>query len=468
MIPRISLTGRLTALFALVSISVLAALGGFIITTIDRHFRDEDRMSLQHRLRPVLNVLNELHGEALSDTIVDSNAWRGRLTPDPSLALLIVDKNGKALYANPDIDFPEVLKQADSTLLTWTDGEGAYRGLVRRLDVGTDRFQPAVAVGAIRIDHHIRFMAEFERTLAAFIGVAALVCGTLGWQVARHGLRPLRAISARAASVTANKLDLRMPVDAVPPEMADLAATLNAMLLRLQTAFQRLSDFSSDLAHELRTPITNLMTQTHVVLAQARDADSYREVLVSNAEELERLARIIADMLFLAKAEHGLLLPSTEPVRLHDEVQGVMEFYDALAEEREIVLQMSGEGAILGDRLMLRRALSNLLSNAIRHAPPRSMVRIAIVSCADHVSVSVDNAGPAIRPDQQQRLFDRFYRGDSARARHNAEGAGLGLAITRSIVNAHGGEITATSTEDITRFECRFPNANAPLRIGPR
>ncbi len=143
-----------------------------------------------------------------------------------------------------------------------------------------------------------------------YVALAVLASGLFGWWAARRGLSPLRAMASRAKAVTGDKLDQRMPVEAVPVEMAALAADLNAMLARLQDDFRRLSEFSSDLAHELRTPLTNLMTQTRVALSQPRDAARYRDVLASNVEELQRLSRMVSDMLYLAKMEHGLDLPT--------------------------------------------------------------------------------------------------------------------------------------------------------------
>lgn len=170
-------------------------------------------------------------------------------------------------------------------------------------------------------------------------------------------------------AITAQRLDERMPTQEFPVEMADLATTLNEMLRRLKEEFDRLSEFSSDLAHELRTPINNLMTQTQVTLSQARSSEEYQDILASNAEEYQRLARMVADMLFLAKADHGLILPSTERIAVHDEAQALFDFYEALAEEKRVRLQLIGTAEITGDRLMLRRALSNLLSNAVRYTP---------------------------------------------------------------------------------------------------
>ena len=199
--------------------------------------------------------------------------------------------------------------------------------------------------------------------------MATLVSGFLGWVAAHQGLAPLRAMKTRAAGVSGQQLQERMPVDAVPIEMADLARELNQMLDRLQSDFQRLSEFSSDLAHELRTPISNLLTQTQVTLSTKRDVATYREILASNAEELQRLGRMVSDMLFLAKTERSVELPNKEKFSAAHEILSLCEFYEAVAEEKRISLTTYGDGEILGDRLMFRRAVSNLLSNALRHTP---------------------------------------------------------------------------------------------------
>ncbi len=182
------------------------------------------------------------------------------------------------------------------------------------------------------------------------------------------------------------------------------------MLDRLGESLQRLSAFSSDLAHELRTPISNLMTQTQVTLARERTPDEYREILYSNLEEFERLGRMIADMLFLAKAEHGLVIPDSKPVDLRREIDALCEFFEALAADKPVTLAVSGVGRTQGDALMLRRALGNLLSNAIRHADPGSEIALRLAISAEGVSVRVINHGDPIPPGHLPRLFDRFYR----------------------------------------------------------
>jgi two-component system heavy metal sensor histidine kinase CusS len=207
----------------------------------------------------------------------------------------------------------------------------------------------------------------------------------------------------------------------------------------------------------MRTPVSNLVTQTQVALSRTRSTDEYREVLYSSLEEYERLARMISDMLFLAQADHGITVPRTEAVDLAAETRELFDFYGALAEERRIRLELEGEGRIGGERLMIRRAISNLLSNAIRHSPAGGVVRVLVrPQESGGLRLAVENAGEPIPAEHLPRLFDRFYRVDPSRQKAS-EGAGLGLAIAKSIVQAHGGEIRATSSERMTRFEIDFP-----------
>jgi two-component system heavy metal sensor histidine kinase CusS len=293
--------------------------------------------------------------------------------------------------------------------------------------------------------------------------LAAIVSGLLGWFAARKGLAPPRAMKTRAVVVTGQQLGQRMPVEAVPIEMADLALELNQMPDRLEDAFRRLSEFASDLAHELRTPISNLLTQTEVTLSTKRDAETYRDILASNAEELQRLARTVADMLFLAKTERGVDLPNWEWFSAAQEAQALLEFYDAVAEEKCVKLNLHGEGNILGDRLMFRRAVSNLLSNALCHTWERGEVTIEVSETPEATLVAVENTGDDIDPHALPRLFDRFFRVAAARAHPEPDGAGLGLSITRAIVEAHGGRASASSSQGRTRFMLEFPRRISPV-----
>jgi len=267
----------------------------------------------------------------------------------------------------------------------------------------------------------------------------------------------LRRMGVITGGVSAHSLNARLPEAQMPAELGELAHSINAMLGRLDDAFQRLSAFSADIAHELRTPLSNLLTHTQVTLTRERSLEDYREALHSNLEELQWMAQLVNDMLYLAKADHGLLAPNREPLALAEEVDVLLEFFAPLAEDANVRLSREGDGGLDGDRNMLRRALSNLLDNALRFTPEGGDVRVRIVDEVQRVRVSVENSGEEIPADRLPRLFDRFYRADPARQESRSEHAGLGLAITRSIIRAHGGEIRCESADGWTCFLIELP-----------
>lgn len=457
-----SLTLRLTLLFALASALVLFLLGLLIGDAVEKHFEEQDMELLAGKLTLVRSILERSSGFWPNEAV--THELDVALTGHHGLAVVIQTENGQTVFSNDTNAFPPTLPVPPSATsempVKWTARDGApMRGIVEAVPTGEAGTVLTVGI-ATEISHHEHFMAAFRRTLWSFMAAATLAMGLLGWFVARRGLSPLQTIKQRAAAITAKNLHSRLPSEAIPRELAELTETLNDMLARLEASFQRLSDYSADLAHELRTPVSNLLTETQVTLSKARSAEEYREVLASNAEELERLSRMISDMLFLAKADNDQIIPNREPVDLAEEVRSLVEYYGILAEEKRLHLSMSGNGCVQGDRLMLRRAISNLLSNAVRHTPEEGWIAIRIHDGdPGKVSLTIENSGPAIPPEHLERLFDRFYRADDARSR-TTEGAGLGLAITRSILRAHGGDIEVSSTQRLTRFTLLIPTGS--------
>ena len=198
------------------------------------------------------------------------------------------------------------------------------------------------------------------------------------------------------------------------------------------------------------------MTQTQVALSTARNRDEYKEILYSSLEEYERMAQMVGDMLYLAQADNGLLRPGLETVDLSSETTSLFDYFEAWAEERGVSLVQTGSASVPGDRLMLRRALSNLLSNAIRHTPQGHTVRVTLETPGDKAVVTIENPGPEIPAEHISRLFDRFYRIDPSRER-KSDGTGLGLAIVKSIIEAHGGVLSVISANGATRFQLTLP-----------
>lgn len=453
-----SLTLRLTLLFATVSGAVLLVLGVVVGHLVDRHFVELDKEQLNGKLELVRQALAETGSPA--EVIGLRQRLDAALVGDHELIVRIRSTDGRLLYGSDNAhllsrhlldttsDYPQLVIGNDGRSLRLLSGRavlGGTRGLGVIVEVATG------------LHHHQAFMTTFETALWIAVSLAAFTSGVLGWAAARSGLAPLRRISHEAAKITAEHLDRRVPVAAIPVELAEVAQSVNQMLARLQESFRRLAEFSSDLAHELRTPVGNLLTQTQVVLAQSRSSEEYRDVLASNAEECERLSRTIADMLFLAKADNDMLVPERECVDLRAETEALVEFYAALAEEKSVALEVKGTAHATGDRLMLRRAIGNLLSNACRHTPPGGNVTIELAGPkAGAASIIVRNTGETIPPEHLPHLFERFYRADASRKR-DAEGAGLGLAITRSIMRAHGGDASVRSAQGVTIFELQLP-----------
>lgn len=453
-----SLTARLTLLFAAVSGAVLLALGLVVGHLVERHFAELDAETLNAKLALVRHALLQVRSP--DDLPALRQLLDAALVGEHELSIRIRGAGGQLLYASADADLPrgapgDAIGRAPH-LANARDGH-RLRMLTADAALGGAAGSPALVELATHLTHHEAFAASFRTALWTTVVLAAFASGMLGWAVARRGLAPLRTISRDAARITAQRLDRRVPAAALPAELAEVAQAVNHMLARLEESFRRLTEFSSDLAHELRTPVNNLLTQTQVTLSKGRSVEEYREVLASNAEEFERLSRTIADMLFLAKADNDMIVPHREPIDLRAEADAIAEFYAPVADENGVALSVEGDARAEGDRLMLRRAVGNLLSNACRHTPPGGNITVQVQGPqAGYVSLAVRNTGSTVAPEHLPHLFDRFYRADPSRSRE-AEGAGLGLAITRSILRAHGGEATVRSADGITVFELRLP-----------
>ncbi len=453
---RLSLTARLSLMFMLVVTGVLGAAGLFFSLLSQHHFDELDRHTLEEKFQASRQLLQQI------DHLQQFDALRPQLQAllggHSELAARMIDARDRVLFAADG-----VAQSAHWPPDHVNDGENEHQrtGQVwrSRTDVIEVAGQPLRVVLSLDVTAHNTFLHTLTGWLWAALLICALISGLLGWLLAHRGLRPLRDVTQVAASVSAKSLTERIPTDATPAELQQLVLAFNAMLARLEDAFVRLSNFSADIAHELRTPLSNLMTHTEVVLSRDRRSEDYQENLHSNLEELRRMARMIDDMLFLAKADNGLIIPETKPVELQPLCEQLLEFHQMTADERGIRFELSGSARIPGDAAMLRRALSNVLSNALRYTPDGGVIRVEIASGERGVALKIGNPGVTIPPAHQPRVFDRFYRVDPARREGSPSNAGLGLAITRSIVEAHRGEILCSSKEGWTTFEIIFSAA---------
>lgn len=455
--PR-SLTLRLTLLFALASTAVLALMGVVFYYSLQAHFLHEDALELQGKIELVRNLARRA---VLDGTLPSLDArLRDALVGHHNLHLEVRGAGRQVVVSIPEHTTP--LADAARRRVDMKRVEGID---IETFDVAGSEYRrtgfdlPEIggqAVLTMSAAHHQMFMGRVLDTVLVSVLVAVVAAIALGFGAARVGIAPLRAFTRLAALTSAERLDDRIAVEKLPRELTELGHSFNDMLARLEDSFRRLSEFSSDLAHELRTPISALMTQAQVALSRARTADEYREVIYSAMEEYDRLARMTTDMLLLARADSGALVTRNETFEIRPEVEALFEFYDALAESRGIQLAAKGEGWARGERDMFRRALSNLLSNAIRHSKPDGAVTVTITGGERDVHISVANEGEPIPDVHLARLFDRFYMVDASRQR-SSDGSGLGLAIAKSIVEAHGGSVAVTSDARETKFDMKLP-----------
>jgi two-component system heavy metal sensor histidine kinase CusS len=284
-------------------------------------------------------------------------------------------------------------------------------------------------------------LSEFRQRIYLAVLLAFLISAVLGYALLRRGLRPLRRMAAHAADITPARLDSRMNSEDTPVELQQLSDAYNAMLDRLANGYQRLMQFSADLAHEIRTPVGSLMGHCQVALRQARSADEYQALLASNLEELERISRMVESILFLARADEAQAVPERQPLCLREELERIGEYFEGLAEERQLALHTSGDATVDADPLLLRRALSNLVANAIRYADAGSDILMRVVSAPGECRIEVENQGPVLTDAALGKLFDRFYRGDASR-HQSSDSNGLGLAIVAAIMQLHGGTVS--------------------------
>ncbi|WP_019342291.1 heavy metal sensor histidine kinase [Stutzerimonas stutzeri] len=444
-----SLSLRLALMFALVSTALLGAIGFYLYQSLEREIAWRDDQALLGRLERMRALLDDSDSiEALRER---PQLYANMLGNRDNLLWVLGESGQPLIEINPvQLAIPQLPLEAqpqlddlgDQARLAWVHVERAEGGLT--LIAG-------------------RLLAEREQMLAAYrlklwlaLVAGALLAFLLGWLVSERGLRPVRQLTRRALAIDVQHLHLRIDDCAELSELRALSDALNQMLARLEAGFTQLSRFSEDLAHEMRTPLSNLMGQTQQALRRVRSLEDYQSLLASNQEEYERLARMINNMLFLARTEQANERVGLQEIDLAEAVEQLGDYFEGIAEEHGMRLQNEATGKLRADPELLRRALANLIANALRYGEAGTTVTVASQCTGDRIVISVANKGPAIPPEHLPRLFDRFYRCDPSRAEPGDSG-GLGLAIVRSIMQLHGGEVRVTSDATGTCFSLSFP-----------
>lgn len=450
-----SLSVRLTLLFTAGTFLLVAASAGATYAVLARTLRRQASLFLCDKIAVLKTILKERPGdhEALQEEV----QWEAASRRHERYFSRILEGDGRLVLESPGMSaalagasFPAPAgmgQDCKGGVLWGAPGERYYLLGSALAQEGGPAGRDLILQVGVDFSPEEDLLEDYRHTVAVALPVGALVSVLLGFVVSRRGLRPLKAMAGKAHQITAERLNERMGTQPWPAELAELAAAFDDMLLRLEESFSRLTAFSADLAHDLRTPLTNCMGEVEVALSRERGAGEYRAVLESSLEELTRLSRMIESLLFLARADHAREPLAKARLDLGRELRAMADLYEAVAQEQGVRLAWSGGGALDADPILLRRAVGNLLSNAIRHTPSGGTVRLQASQEPDGTVIAVEDSGPGIPMEEVARVFDRFYRSPWSRSRH-PQGLGLGLAIVKSIMELHGGRVEIARSPD--------------------
>lgn len=476
-----SLTTTLALAFGGTTLAVFVLVGSLVYIALAQQVKAQDDLDI---------VLSARHARRLAQEIETSrgiNEHADRLTSivlgNAAMSMEVIDAGGRRLIehnlagalgasaalAPGSVDLPGLTRVPAAARITegaiaeWQTPAGApVRGILADVML-RDGELTTLLVARNMTDRWL--LLDRYRDKLHIAGAAGVVLAfLLGYLLIRTSLQPLREIASSAGSVTVDKLHTRIAVPRVPRELESLVASLNAMLERIDGGFQRLSRFTADLAHDMRTPLGNMRGATEVALARPRSVDEYQALLESNLEECDRLSRMIENVLFLARAEHPQFVKHTRKFDVGQELTRIAEYFEGLAEDAGVTMRVTGRGQLSADPDLFRRAVSNLLANAIRYTPRNGEIQLTAKDLPEGVRVTIANQGTPIAAEHLERIFDRFYRIDPSRSTlPPSEGAprangstGLGLAIVRTIMELHGGTVHAESDAQGTRFILQF------------
>src|SRR5271157_2009733 len=442
-----TLAFQLTAGYALAGLFLvfLATASLYLLTVAE--MERSTRLFIDDKLHVLRTMLRERpsDGDALREEVELESAARRY----EQFYIRLLDEQNEPLLTTPgmaeQLDLEQLATQTGirpgrTVRMKGRHGQ-AFRVTTATAPVGSPPTQTDTIQVAIDVSQQEEFLQRYRLWFFGILLSTFAIFPLVGYQIARHGIRPVEDMAATARRISSTNLRERILPDGYPFELASLAGTFNQMLERLEKSFERISRFSADIAHDLRTPVNNIRGEAEVALARARTVDEYRDVLGSCLEEAVRLSDLIGDLLFLARAESPLTQLHRAPVDVGELLGSLCEYYEASAEEGRIALTtaVDAERVIAElDRTLMQRAVGNLITNALVHTPPGGSITLGANADGTSVCIKVSDTGVGIPPDALPRVFDRFYRVDTSRSQSSG-GTGLGLSIVQSIVTLHGG-----------------------------
>ena len=451
---------RLSRTLALLSMLGLGLVCVAVYWTIAVKLATRQQESLTHKQATVQQLLIEGRQVHSRDALV--HMLGDFLAGHEELSLRVIDGKGRLLFENLRQPLSDGRSQRRDFSVNFPPTTTLPSALPLQVSMLLDK----------RDDEALLRHLAWTLGLAAVLG--SLLVSMAGTWMVRKGLQPLHLLVEQTRQLSAQDLaqhwHKRLDDRDQPQELRPLIAQFNALLDRLAVAYQQMEAFNADVAHELNTPLTTLISSCELALRKPRDATELRDILASNLEDLQRMAGIVADMLFLSHADRGEGARRTPVASLAEVAAEVAEFHEAALQEAGVQVQVQGDASAQVDARLLRRALSNLLGNATRYARPGSVIELLIEARPvaqgqvqgqmQAVAVIVRNQGSSIDARHLPRLFDRFYRSDTARAQADRN-HGLGLAIVAAIARMHGGQTLAESADGVTSIGLLLPTATS-------
>ncbi|HTF55934.1 MAG TPA: heavy metal sensor histidine kinase, partial [Planctomycetota bacterium] len=430
-----SLSARLTAWYAGSVFVLILIAGAFLYWSVFDNLNREDDEEIADRIVVLRELLRNRPLDA--PEVKQEAEWETSIGPDAKVFIRILDASGRVAVETPGM--ARALPSAAFPVSPGSETGSSPGADLRskdersfRIMTGTARSREGPCVIQVAMDrtHEEDVLAASRRTLLGVLAAALVVGACFGYFIARRGIRPIEEMARAADRIRSTTLHERIDAAGLPAELAALGGTFNQMLDRLQDSFGRLSRFSADLAHELRTPINNLSGEIEVALAKSRTAEEYRKSLESALEECARLSRLVEKLLFLAKAENPATQISLERVDVGGELRNLRDFFGAAAGEAGVTLDLQSEGSLETnlERTLFQRALGNLIENALAHTPSGGRIALEAGRRNGGIAVTVADTGTGILPEHLPHVFERFFRADGARTAKSG-GAGLGLAI---------------------------------------
>ena len=448
-----TLAFRLTAGYALTGLFLVVFATGSLYVVLLTELEKSTDLFLADKLHVLRTMLRERPNDldALREEVELESAARRY----EQFYIRLLDDQGAPLLTTPDmaeqLDLSQLSSQTrgrpDRALAMQGSHGQSFRVTSAAAPVGSLASHTDTIQIAIDVSQEQQLLARFRFWFWAILLGSFVMLPLVGYQIARHGIRPVEQMTTTARHISSTNLHERILPDGYPFELASLADTFNQMLDRLEDSFERISRFSADIAHDLRTPVNNIRGEAEVALARGRSADEYRDVIESCLEETVRLSDLIGDLLFLARAESPLTHLHRETVDVAELLGGVREYYEASATDGGVSLSaMVDPQPVIAelDRTLVQRAVGNLVSNALAHTPPGGAVVIGTNADVSTVRIEVSDTGVGIPAEALPKVFDRFFRVDSSRSQSSG-GTGLGLSIVQSIAQLHGGDVEISS-----------------------